>query len=232
MNSKETNMANLKDYRKKELSYYIIANIAVLLLLLDSFHFSQFEIQIIEIISNFIRISILSSVIYILTFIADGLFSSDLKIWLIGGHSPGEKIFSKIQNGTFDKRFTCEEAQKIYSKIYESLPKEKKDRFLYENAEWYKIYNKYRNVTMIMVSNRDFLLCRDIYFSTIINIIIYLGLTFVFKTIVFDWRYIGYLTVMLILSNLGTRNKGSRFVSNVIALDIANYNKTQKNEGE
>lgn len=223
-------MKNLKNYRNKELSYYIIANIAVLLLLLDFFHFSQFEdnIQITEIISNILNVSIISSIIYVFTFIADGLFNSDIKIWLIGGHSPGEKIFSKIQNGTFDKRFTCEEAQKIYSKIYELLPKEKKDKFRFENAEWYKIYNKYREDTMIMVSNKDFLLCRDIYFSTIINIIIYLGLTFIFKTIAFDWRYIGYLTVMLILSNLGTRNKGSRFVSNVIALDIANYNKIQK----
>jgi hypothetical protein len=225
-------MKNLKNYRDKELRYFIIANIAVLLLLSDFFHFSQFEIQIIEIISKFIKISIISSIIYVLTFVVDSLFSSELKILLIGRHSPGEKIFSKIQNGTFDKRFNCEEAQKIYSKIYESLPKEKKDKFRFENAEWYKIYNKYREDTMIMVSNRDFLLCRDIYFSTIINIIIYLCLTFLLKTIVFDWRYIGYLTVMLIFSNLGTRNRGSRFVSNVIAFDIANYNKTQKNEGE
>jgi hypothetical protein len=221
-------MKNLKNYRDKELRYFIIANIAVLLLLSDFFHFSQFEIQIIEIISKFIKISIISSIIYVLTFVVDSLFSSELKILLIGGHSPGEKIFSKIQNGTFDKRFNCEEAQKIYSKIFELLPKEKKDKFVYENAEWYKIYNKYRDVKMIMVSNRDFLLCRDIYFSTIVNIIIYLGLTFVFKTIVFDWRYIGYLAVILILSNFGTRNKSSRFVSNVIALDIANYNKAQK----
>ena len=221
-------MKNLKKYRKKELSYYIIANIAMLLLLSDFFHFSQFEIQIIEIISNFIKISIISSIIYVLTFIADGLFSSELKIKLIGGHSPGEKIFSKIQNSTFDERFTCEEAQKIYSKIYESLPKEKKDKFRFENAEWYKIYNKYRENIMIKVSNRDFLLCRDIYFSTIVNIIIYLGLTFVFKKIVFDWRYISYLTLMLILSNIGTRNKGSRLVNNVIAVDIANYKETQR----
>jgi len=222
-------MANLKDYRDKELRYYIIANIAVLLLLLDFFHLSQSEnnIYITELISKFFNVSIISSIIYILTFIADGLFSSELKIWLIGGHAPGEKIFSKIQNGSFDKRFTCEEAQKIYSKIYESLPKERKEKFFYENAEWYKIYNKYREVTMITVSNRDFLLCRDIYFSTIVNIFIYLSLIFVFKIIVLDWRYIGYLTMMLIFSNLGTRNKSRRLVNNVIALDIAN-NKTQK----
>jgi hypothetical protein len=223
-------MRNLKNYRNKELTYYIIANIAVLFLLSDFFHLFQSEdnIHITEIISNFLNISIIFSIIYIFTFIADSLFSSELKMWLIGGHSPGEKIFSKIQKGTFDKRFNCEEAQKIYSDIYELLPKEKKDKFVYENAEWYKIYNKYRDVKMIMISNRDFLLCRDIYFSTIVNIIIYLCLTFIFKAIVFDWRYIGYLFVMLILSNLGTRNKGNRFVSNVITFDIANYNKTKK----
>jgi len=133
-----------------------------------------------------------------------------------------KKIFSRIQKTTIDKRFPREDALKKYSEVYKSLPTVKKDRYDYENTEWYKIYNKHREITMIMVSNRDFLLCRDIYFSTIIMFVIYLFLTIVFKIIIFDCRYLGYLIVMLILSNIGTRNKAMRFTCNVIAYDIAN----------
>jgi hypothetical protein len=218
-------MVDLKDYRNKELRYYIIANIAVLLLLLDFFHLSQarYNINIIKLIFNFFKISIISSIIYVLSLIADSLFSAEFKILLICGRSPGEIIFTRIQNKNIDKRFTSKDVQEIYSNIYKSKPKKKKDKYFYENTEWYKIYSKYRDVSIIMVSNRDFLLCRDIYFSTIISIIIYFGLTLVIKVIVLDWRYISYLLLMLIITNIGTRNKSNRLVNNVIALDIANY---------
>jgi hypothetical protein len=227
-------MTNLKDYRNKELRYYLIANIAVLLLLLDFFQIPQLDngVQMTVLIYNFFRITVLSSTIFVLSFVADSLFSSELKNLLIIGRSPGEKIFSKIRKGKFEKRFSKDDALKIYSSIYESLPQKKKKRYAYENDKWYKIYNKHREISMIQVSHRDFLLCRDIYFSTIICIVIYLVLTIVFQTIAFDWRYIGYLTVMLIISNIGTRNRGMRFVSNVIAYDITNQKKGNKIEGE
>lgn len=226
-------MTNLKDYRNKELRYYIIANIGILLLISNFFQLpkSNSNFQSIELIINFLNISILSSTIYVMVFIADSLFSSNIKILLIAGHLPGETIFSKIKNKIIDRRFSREDVQKKYSKIYKSLPSDKKRRYEYENAEWNKIYNKYREVTMIMVSNRDFLLCRDIFFATIVTIIIYLFFTFVLAIIIFNWRYIVYLLIMLILSNFGTRNRGIRFACNVIAYDIANK-KITKNKGE
>ena len=226
-------MTNLKDYQDKELRYYLFANIAILLLLLDLFPISQSDnlFQIIDLVSTFFGVTLISSTIYIFALIVDSLFGSEIKMLLIGGRSPGSNIFSKIKKGTFDNRFTYEDAQKIYSKVYDSMPNNKKDRHSYENAEWYKIYNKHREVTMIIKSNRNYLLCRDIYFSTIANVLIYLILTLGFKIIFFDWRYICYLTAMLIFSNIGTRNKGMRFVCNVIAYDIAN-NTTKLKENE
>jgi hypothetical protein len=227
-------MTNLKDYRNKELRYYLIANIAVLLLLLDFSQIPQLgnNVQTTVLLFHFIRITILSSTIFALTFVADSFFSSKLKELLIIGHSPGEKIFTKIKKVNFDKRFSSEDVLKAYSDIYETLPNKKKDKYAYENTEWNKIYNKHREITMIKVSHRDFLLCRDMYFSTITVIIIYLVLTFVFKAIPFDYQYIGYLSVMLIILNIGTRNKAWRFVFNVIAYDIGIQNTNKKNEGE
>jgi len=227
-------MTNLKNYRNKELRYYLIANIAILLLLLDFFNPHQFDNndQVTTLISTFLNISILSSVIFVLTFTADCIFSSQLKDFLIIGRLPGETIFTKIKTKNIDKRFSSEDALKIYSNIYDSLPDKKEERYAYENTEWYKIYNRHRETTMIMISNRDFLLCRDIYFSTIVVIIIYLVLTLVFKIIAFDCRYIGYLVTMLFISNIGTRIRGTRFACNVIAYDITNQPPVNKNEGE
>ena len=227
-------MKNLKNYRNKELRYYLIANIAVLLLLLDFLNIHQLNscVQATALISTFLYISILSSAIFVLTFTADSIFSSKLKELLIGCRLPGETIFTKMKTKNFDKRFSRKDVLSIYSNIYNSFPNKKKDRYTYENNEWYKIYSKYRKVTMIAISNRDYLLCRDIYFSTIVVIIIYLILTLLFKIITFDCRYIGYLVTMLIISNIGTRIRGRRLACNVIAYDITNRYKTNKNEGE
>jgi hypothetical protein len=181
-------------------------------------------------ISGLLGIAITASAIFILTFTANGLFSSKLKKLLILGHSPEEKVFSKIQKGNCSKQFSTEEALKLYSYIYESLPGKKKDRYVYENNEWYKIYDRYRDIAAIKVSHNKFLLFMDIYFSTIIVMVIYLILTLVFKVLAFDFRYIGYLAIMLIVSNILTRNRGIRFACTVIAHDITNRVPTIKDD--
>jgi hypothetical protein len=123
---------NLKNYRQKELSYYVIANITLLLLLLDFFHISQPEnnIQGIELISNFLNLAILSSAIFVFTFIIDSLFGATLKTRLVARHSPGEKIFSEIIQKNPDKRFTRDTALKVYSEIYNSMPQDKKEKYI------------------------------------------------------------------------------------------------------
>ncbi|MDR1400355.1 MAG: hypothetical protein LBJ41_10570, partial [Treponema sp.] len=215
-------MENLKDYREKELRYYTMANILILLLLLGNFQFQAdvSTINAFNIIINVLEMVFISGVIFVFTFLADSLFPSELKQKSISRRVPGETIFSKIKEKNTDKRFTWEQAKEIYKSVYNNLPENKKERYMYENSEWYKIYNKHRDNMMIKVSNRDFLLCRDIYFATIVTMILYLVLAFIFKVIIFDCRYIGYLICMLIISNVGTRNKAKRFVYNVISYDI------------
>jgi hypothetical protein len=217
-------MKNLKDYRKKELKYYAMANILILLLLLGNLQF-QADVATINIFNTIIivfEMAFISGTIFVFTFLSDSLFSSVLKEKLILYRLPGKTIFSKIKEKNTEKRFTWEQANEIYKSVYDNLPKNKKERYIYENSEWYKIYNKHRDVMMIKISNRDFLVCRDIYFTTIITIILYLVFVIIFKVIIFDCRYIGYLLCMLVVSNIGTRNKAKRFVYNVILYDITN----------
>jgi hypothetical protein len=224
-------MENLKDYREKELKYYAMANILILLLLLGNLQFQGdvATINVFNAIINGLEMAFISGTIFVFTFLSDSLFSSVIKEKLVFYHAPGETIFSKIKENNTDKRFTWDQVKEIYKSVYDNLPENKKEQYIYENSEWYKIYNKHRDVMMINISNRDFLLCRDIYFTTIITIILYLVLVFIFKVIIFDCKYICYLVCMLLISNVGTRNKAKRFVYNVISYDIT----SRKNiEGE
>jgi len=135
-----------------------------------------------------------------------------------------------MRTATVDKRFSPDDVLLKYSEVYKLLPSAKKEKYAYENIEWYRLYSKHRDAPMIMMSNRDFLLCRDIYFATVITVPIYMLLTLVLRLVAFDWRYIAYLAVMLILSNLGARNKAMRHAYNVIAYDMNTPNKTKEND--
>ena len=89
-------MKNLKSYRDKELRYYIIANIGVLLLLLDFFHMTQYDhgSRAFEMVSIFINMSILSSTIYVLVFVVDSFFSDNIKIRLSSCHRQHQFLVS------------------------------------------------------------------------------------------------------------------------------------------
>jgi hypothetical protein len=217
-------METLKDYREKELKYYAMANISILLLLLGNLQF-QADVATITVFNTIVivfEMAFISGTIFVFTFLSDSLFPSVLKEKLILYNLPGKTIFSKIKEKNTDKHFAWKQTNEIYKSVYNNLPKNKKERYIYENSEWYKIYNKHRDVMMVKISNRDFLVCRDIYFTTIITIILYLVFVIIFKVIIFDYRYIGYLLCMLVVSNIGTRNKAKRLVYNVILYDITN----------
>lgn len=218
-------MNNLKDYREKELTWYVITNVSILILLSGMFiiDISKDGIELFKLILDILNTTIIFAVIFCFILVTDSLFSSKIKLSLLYvcfSRLPGETIFSDMRSKNIDERFTKEQAITKYSQIYENLPTILKERYRFENSKWYSIYNKHRDVTMIAISNRDYLLCRDIYFSTLSMIVLYALLTFAFNILVLDYRYILYLFAMLVLTNIATRYKGKRFVCNVIAIDI------------
>ena len=74
---------------------------------------------------------------------------------------------------------------------------------------------------MVIISAKDFRLCRDIFISTINIFIIYIVLCSISKIVVLNVYYTGFLLVMIIISNIATINKGKRWVYNVVAHDIS-----------
>jgi hypothetical protein len=214
---------NIKSYKEHELKQYVIANALVFLLAHKFIDFSDTaNIELIQAILSIVGTSLLASVIYIFTILIDGIISDEMKVKLLNLFFlslPGERIFTEIRRKNKDSRFTTTEVMEKYSDIYANFPSEKSSK-QYENSKWYAIYSKYRNESMIFYSNREYLLLRDMYVSTMVIIAIYGVVNLFLQGSIFSATYMLYLVGLLIVTNISTHIKAKRFVYNVIALDI------------
>lgn len=221
---------NLKNYREKELKNYVIGNVLIILTLSGIFdallHWTETNENITNLFSTvgaeLISAGIISSIIYTYVFIFDAIIPGNWKdkFCNICRPLPGELIFEEIRKKVTDKRFTQEDALKKYASIYDILDavsgqqKHKKS-----NSAWYAIYRKYENETKIFISNRDYLLCRDLCVSTLWIGIMYFVLC-IFSVIPFNCNIVVVLIFELISTNVAMRGKQKRLVYNVIATDI------------
>ncbi|MEI0550319.1 hypothetical protein R4K89_08390 [Brachyspira intermedia] len=212
-------MKDLKDYRNKELKYYSIACLIVLFYIEN-----KNNISLNDIFNKNFSLLLGTSLIYIFSFILDSIFSyKDTIIEFFGLKKlPSKTIFSKIENNKLkDIRFTKNEVLTKYKNIYRDIPTDENEKYKYENSEWYKIYSSNRNESVIFYSQRDFLLCRDIFFNTFFILILYIINVFTLKIFSFHLYYIVFLIFMLFFSFFITHNKALKFVTNVIAFDLA-----------
>lgn len=214
----------MKDYREKELKMYILACVLLLICLTKGYSIQMDTGNKIVAISAVIDTTLASSCIYIFVYISDALFSSDIKDKIVSLFGlikkPAYLVFSNIKNGNVDDRFLKEDAMIKYKDIYTNMPEDKKQAYLYQNAKWYKIYSKNRDVAMIYSSNRDYLLCRDMFISTI-SLLFWYILSSVVGFFEFNIIYLLFLFVMLFVNLLTTHIKARRFVYNVISYDLA-----------
>lgn len=215
-------MSNIKDYRGKELLWYIIAQIFLIVIFQNpnilNFDLTKWQETLVKVVTS----TVFSSIIGVFSFVFDAMFSDELKYkcLYLGMKRPGELIFSTIQNRHTDFRYTKEKALEAYKTIYDNMPDSSIDKKAYENDQWYQIYNRYRSIPMIYNSQRDYLLCRDIYFATVIITVFYVLISILLKDVTFSLRFIVLEAVFLISANVATRQRGKRFVANVIAYDL------------
>ena len=141
---------------------------------------------------------------------------------------PGCTIFTKIKSKNIDNRFSYQNLAKKYPELYDKLPSDKKERLRYENEKWNAIYNQYRDVSMIHFSNRDWLLCRDVYVSTLVIIGFY-TIVAMMRLVEFNCQYLLFIIVLAVITNIGANRKAVRFAYNVIAYDV---NKPQENQNK
>lgn len=217
-------MNNIKDYRSKELLWYIIAQIILVIIFQNSDILKLDSNKWKEMLAATVSSTLFSSVVGVISFVFDAMFSDELKYKLLyfGFRRPGECVFENIKNNHSDFRYTKERALEMYKEIYENMPDEKKAKNAYQNDQWYKIFSKHQDFITVSNSHRDYLLCRDIYFATIMVVVFYILIAALLVEVIFSWRFLVFEFVLLLVSNVATRQRGKRFVSNVIARDLQN----------
>ncbi len=220
-------MKNLKDYRDKELKWFLLANILLMIISSGLLIFGETADSWIKGLSSALNVTVFSSAIYILTFIFDSVVPSHVKVFLVflWRKQPSATIFTDMERKFSDNRFTLDDVQKKYANIYETITG--KPPKYDQTALWYEIYNRNRDNTIVFGSNRDYLLLRDMHAQTIMLIIVYISLSHITDIIAFSKEYILYLTLMTILLNISARVQGKRLMYNVLSVDI---NKTEGTE--
>lgn len=227
----------MKDYRDKELKFlYFALGVLMLIMATDSFSIDHFVSKY-DMTIKIVECAAVSSVASIFAFLGDSIISSQLKAKLIGLFFiplPGETVFSRISAEKIrDNRFTMSYAQEKYASIIEGIPdrkkcnrKQRRESYTYENAAWYKIYNSKRENPSIQLLHRDYLLCRDSNMACLLFLLLYFILTKLFRSIInFSGSFVLLLTSLIIITNICTHIKMNRFVSSVIAIDIAEEEK-------
>lgn len=218
-------MKNLKEYRDNELKWYLLANILLMIVSSGFFVFGETIESWITGISSVLNVTVFSSAIYILTFVFDSVVPSRIKVFLVflWKRQPSCTIFSDMEQKFEDNRFALEDAKKKYAKIYERIKDEPKK--FDQTPLWYEIYNRNRENTIVFGSNRDYLLLRDMHAQTIILMLVYIIIWRMAGNMVFSWKYIFYLTSMVILLNISARVQGKRLMYNVLSVDINQPNR-------
>lgn len=218
-------MNNIKDYRNEELKIFVLANVLMLLCIEKVITWDRLiggEAEVLKLVLVLVDSTVLLAIWFSFVYLADALFPTNIKnkIVYLSSPLPGQTVFTRLSTQTDDERFTKEQIIEKYSDIINNFPQGKKERLDYENSKWYSIYNLYRDKTMVLVSNRDYLLCRDMTVSTVVICILYFVMVFAFHAFDFKVESLLYLLLIFILTNWATRQKGKRYVNNVIACDI------------
>ena len=216
---------DIKDYREKELKNYVIGNILLILIgtgILGNLITAIGKENIWDAIDALIGSGVISALIYIYVFLIDCIVPGDVKNWIIWPKAglPGNRVFSEIMQNNKDKRFTTQVVQRKYAGVYEEISEsDSAMRKRIENSAWYAAYQRNEKSAQVFVSNRDWLLCRDMFVMTVWIIIGYIfALCFMRKSSP-CWMNVVFL-VELAATWAAAKIKSKRFVYNVIAKDL------------
>ncbi|WP_270620679.1 hypothetical protein [[Clostridium] innocuum] len=217
-----------KSYRNKELKYFVLSNLLIVLLLNDTLEFLlnlNFNTSIFEII----QLVFTGSFLYLFVFVLDSLIPISLKSKMLlyfrikkeykFFQMPGEYIFTKLKNGSKDLRINKERVMNRYKFIYEKMPENDYKRREYENHNWYSLYRKHEKKGRIETAQKEYLLCRDMVSSFCVFALIYMIL-FCIGLVNLTHYIFGYFVCMYIILLICSRNKANRYIINVIVEDI------------
>lgn len=224
----------MKDYREKELKWYIFAYLFLMIGISSPGLISSGSDDWFSSIEKLLSSSLFAGVICTLAFVFDCLYTAELKDLLLSlGFIalPGKTVFTRISKGKInDMRFDIKKAQEKYKDIISDLPSNKKEKKRGENTKWYSLSRIHEDDPRVKTAHRDYLLTRDLY-TTTITMFVLTAAGMGFRVVEFSWIPVGYLIAMLILTNVAAHFRAHRFVNSVIAVDM-NPKKEREKQSE
>ena len=137
-------------------------------------------------------------------------FKETLSFWRLKEVLPGHRAFTKY--GPEDSRIDMAALQKSVG----ALPETAKE----QNALWYKLYKAVGEQTSILESHKTYLFLRELTAISFALLVAIPGILIFLKP---EVAVVGalLLLVQFLLSSLGARNSGIRFVNNVLVVHAA-----------
>jgi hypothetical protein len=213
-------MSNEKTLKQENLIYvrgYVIANILVFWLI-AGLKFGSFmetlEASFGKITDKIIGSIVLSALFYIGTVVVCGLPSLNLKyiliFWRWKNPLPGTRAFTQLMDT--DPRIDT----KALKQRYIPLPKEPAE----QNQLWYKLYKKHQHDKTVLEAQKHFLLTRELNSISFLSLLILVPAGYFISSNRQLWLiYFICLIVAFLVTALAARNYGSRFVTNVLAIE-------------
>lgn len=217
-----------KEYRNKELKYFIISEIGMFVLLNYKNDFSQLLTT-----NSFFTILISSPVLYFYCLIFDVVVPRNLKNvfclyinkdnFYMFFQSPGRTIFTLLkENKVKDMRIDKFKVQTKYSDIFELIEQCQTSKYEKQNSIWYQIKSnleKDGKNTKLETIEKEYLLFRDMLSMHIVLNLIYF--TFhLFGIVIYVKALFTYMFVAYIILFLCVRSTSKKFVIEVIAQDL------------
>ena len=222
-------MSDEKTLKQENLIYirgYLIANILVFWLLAGLKFgnlIESLEASFGKITDKIIESIVLSALFYIGTVVICGLLASSLKyiliFWRWQNPLPGTRAFTHLMSK--DPRIDT----KILEERYTPLPTDPAD----QNRLWYKLYKKHEHDKSVLEAQKHFLLTRELNSVSFLSLFI-LGTAgyFIFSSRQLLLTYLIGLLVTFLITAIAARNYGSRFATNVLAIESVADNTTKK----
>lgn len=219
----------MKDYREKEMKSLMLVLFFLFLILctpaLDYIKAAEDQSKY-SVLSTVLESAIISGVLSNAVLLLDCLIGSRGKDKLVGLFfipRSGETVFTKMKTGKLkDDRFALSDATRLYQEIIKKLPSDRKEKRKFENKHWYSIYLNHQEMGQVSQSQRDYLMCRDLYIETLTFLLLYFLATLFFPNVItFSWRFVLILVMLICAFNWCTHLKMKRFVYTVIAVDVS-----------
>ncbi|MDO3423480.1 hypothetical protein QWT87_01180 [Chryseobacterium sp. APV1] len=200
------NEVNLKSKNTTLLWVFLAANIIIILTLIFPKFLEKFDVLL-------WTKTIGASIAPIILFLLNGLLSSHQKaiiiFWKLQDPLPGSMAFSELSKK--DSRIDAKQLKNTFG----NLPKKPSE----QNKLWYKIYRKNSTNAVVVGSHRAFLLARDLTSLSFLLMFCMGALALFFIQPVYKYYYMLFLIMQYFANLINARNRGKRFVTNVLAVE-------------